>query len=215
MLARAARSATARRVCSVALEHRQIGSLRRLSGGTSASAEYEKLGQELERIKERMHTLEAEHPEVRSAHCVGDGFTPPKLHHINIVSRKCSDLLTFYRDVMRMDEMPIDMFPRTPATSGTGSDVPINFTTDGHMQMHLATQDLGVAARNNMAINPIGVGPIGHIAYRTDDIDAFKRHLDAHGVLYSDYGTRFAKEWHQIFFLDPEGTIVEVHAVVA
>ena len=38
-------------------------------------------------------------------------------------------------------------------------------------------------------------------------------HLDACGVAYSDYGTRFARAWHQIFFLDPEGVIVEVHAV--
>ena len=47
----------------------------------------------------------------------------------------------------------------------------------------------------------------------TDDIDAFKAHLDSCGVAYSDYGTRFARDWHQIFFLDPEGVIVEVHAV--
>jgi len=61
----------------------------------------------------------------------------------------------------------------------------------------------------------VGVGPIGHIAYRTDNINAFKTHLDKLGIQYSDYGTRFARDWHQIFFLDPEGTIVEVHAVIA
>ena len=92
---------------------------------------------------------------------------------------------------------------------------PITFTTDGMMQMHLATQDLTVPFRSGEAINPIGIGPVGHIAYRTDDIDAFKRHLEANGIAYSDYGTRFAKEWHQVFFLDPVGTIVEVHAVVS
>ena len=137
------------------------------------------------------------------------------MHHINIVSRECDRLLHFYRDVMRMDEMPIELFPRNAeGSSGQGgSNVPICFTTDGHMQMHLATQDLGVAQRSGESINPIGVGPIGHIAYRTDDIDAFKAHLDACGVAYSDYGTRFARDWHQIFFLDPEGVIVEVHAV--
>jgi len=82
------------------------------------------------------------------------------------------------------------------------------------MQMHLATQDLGVAFRSGEAVNPIGVGPIGHIAYRTDNIEAFKRHLDDMGIPYSDYGTRFARDWHQIFFLDPEGVIVEVHSVI-
>ena len=81
--------------------------------------------------------------------------------------------------------------------------------------LHLATQDLGVAFRSGEVINPIGVGPVGHIAFRTDDIDAFKKHLDARGVAYTDYGSRFARDWHQIFFLDPAGTIVEVHAVIS
>ena len=183
------------RGCSHAL-HR--GCNRALSSA-AAKTEYAQLAAQLESTKARMHALEQAHPEVRSSHCQSDGFTPPRLHHINIVSHEVSDLLTFYRDVMRMDEMPIEMFPRTPAsTAGGGSDVPIRFTTDGAMQMHLATQDLDVAHRSKRTINPIGVGPIGHIAYRTDDIEAFKAHLDACGVAYSDYGTTFAKEWYQI-----------------
>ena len=156
---------------------------------TKARSEYEALQSSLERIHQRMRELEVSNPEVRSAHAAKDGFYPPKLHHINIVSaRGSNELLHFYRDIMRMDEMPIDMFPRTSADGAGGSDVPINFTTDGAMQMHLATQDLGVAHRSGHTINPIGVGPVGHIAYRTDDIEAFKAHLDANGIAYSDYG---------------------------
>lgn len=186
------------------------------AGGAGARGEYEHLKAELDRIQDRMRTLEAAHPEIRSAHAVSDGFYPPKFHHVNIVSaRGPEELLAFYRDVMRMDEMPTALFPRSDATAASGSDVPISFSTDGVVQMHLATQDLGVGFRNSMAINPIGVGPVGHIAFRTNNINAFKGHLDAHGVHYADYGTRFAKEWHQLFFLDPVGTIVEVHAVVA
>lgn len=189
--------------------------LKRFCSTHAAALEHARLREELENVKQKMLALERANPELRSTHNVDCEFSPPKLHHINIVSREVGDLLTFYRDIMKMDEMPIDMFPRNEASAGGGSNVPINFTTDGHMQMHLATQDLGVAFRSGEAINPIGVGPIGHIAYRTDDIDAFKRHLDEHGIHYSDYGTRFAKDWHQIFFLDPEGTIVEVHAVIS
>jgi len=33
-------------------------------------------------------------------------------------------------------------------------------------------------------------------------------------VTYADYGTAFAKEWHQVFFYDPEGNIIEVHQQV-
>ena len=206
-------------------------------GAANAALEHARLREELEACRQRIRALEKSHPELnkasdalqsqmrsltdanpelRSQHNEMDEFSPPKLHHINIVNHDSTTLLKFYRDVMKMDEMPIEMFPRNAQTSaGAGSDVPITFTTDGHMQMHLATQDLGVAFRSGEIINPIGVGPVGHIAYRTDDIDAFKQHLDAHRVPYSDYGSRFAKDWHQIFFLDPAGTIVEVHAVIA
>ena len=32
---------------------------------------------------------------------------------------------------------------------------------------------------------------------------------------HTTYGTAFAAEWHQVFFRDPEGTIVEVHQQIA
>ena len=54
----------------------------------------------------------------------------------------------------------------------------------------------------------------GHIAFRTDDIEAFKEHLSANRIEYADYGTAFAAKWHQIFFYDPEGNIIEVHQQV-
>jgi len=38
--------------------------------------------------------------------------------------------------------------------------------------------------------------------------------LDKKDIPYSDYGTAFAKDWHQIFFHDPEGNIIEVHQEV-
>jgi catechol-2,3-dioxygenase len=39
--------------------------------------------------------------------------------------------------------------------------------------------------------------------------------LDGKNIPYSDYGTAFAKEWHQVFFHDPEGNVIEVHQAVA
>ena len=189
------------------------------SSAETPTQEYQRLLAEQEQIHGRLRQLEISNPEVRSQHCNTDAFYPPRLHHINIVSARGSkELLDFYRDVLRMDEMDVSLFPRnaegTSEHGSGGSDVPINFTTDGQMQLHLATQDLGVAFRSGEVINPIGVGPVGHIAYRTNNIDAFKAHLETQGVAYTDYGTRFAKEWHQIFFLDPVGTIIEVHAVI-
>ena len=59
-------------------------------------------------------------------------------------------------------------------------------------------------------IEACGAGLVGAVDFL---IELDTTDLDACGVAYSDYGTRFARDWHQIFFLDPEGVIVEVHAV--
>src|SRR5699024_2386297 len=89
---------------------------------------------------------------------------------------------------------------------------PVAFRTDGQVQFHLAERDHDLGLRAGKAINPMARG---HMAFRTDDIAAFKRHLDAQGVSYADYGTYFTRHWHQIFFHDPAGTVIEVHQVLS
>ena len=134
-----------------------------------------------------------------------------EFHHINFVSEDVDRLHDFYTQVLGLDDIPIQSFPRPDATSSSGYDGKIRFATDGKMQMHLATKDLTVAFKNGEVINPI---ERGHIAFRTDDIAAFMALLDSKGIPYSDYGTAFAKEWHQVFFHDPEGNVIEVHQSV-
>ena len=107
-----------------------------------------------------------------------------------------------------MDPIPTHNFIRTTATQNSGYGGKIKFTTEGNIQMHLAERDLNVATKNRQRVNPIEKG---HIAFRTNDIEQFKKHLDDNGIDYSDYGTTFSAEWHQIFFCDPEGNIIEVH----
>ena len=64
------------------------------------------------------------------------------------------------------------------------------------------------AGKNKQTINPVDQG---HIAFRTDNIKLFIERLTEKGIPFSDYGTTFAKEWHQVFFHDPEGNVIEVH----
>ena len=134
-----------------------------------------------------------------------------EFHHINFVADDVDRLHDFYTQVLGLYDIPIQSFPRPDATSSSGYDGKIRFATDGKMQMHLATKDLTVAFKNGEVINPI---ERGHIAFRTDDITAFMALLDSKGIPYSDYGTAFAKEWHQVFFHDPEGNVIEVHQSV-
>ena len=134
-----------------------------------------------------------------------------EFHHINYVAEDVDRMHDFYTRVLGLDDMPVEQFPRTEASERAGFAGKIRFATEGRMQMHLAERDLTVAVRNGRTINPVDRG---HIAFRTDDIAAFLALLDARGIPYSDYGTAFAKEWHQVFFQDPEGNVIEVHQQV-
>ena len=132
-------------------------------------------------------------------------------HHINYVSKNVNELNNFYKNILQMNTVPESNFPRTSSTDNSGYDGKIKFLTEGSMQMHLAEKNLNVAKINNQHINPVEKG---HIAFRTDDIEAFKKILIKNNINFADYGTAFAKEWYQIFFYDPEGNIVEVHQLL-
>ena len=134
-----------------------------------------------------------------------------EFHHINFVSNNVDRLHDFYTQVLGLDNIAIQSFPRPEATVSSGYDGKIMFVTEGRIQMHLATKDLNTAFKNGQVINPI---ERGHIAFRTDDIEGFMALLDRNGIPFSDYGTAFAKEWHQVFFHDPEGNVIEVHQLV-
>ncbi len=138
------------------------------------------------------------------------------LHHVNVASHDVPGLDAFYGEVLMQDGLGETTTAGTAGTAPSLDDAvyagQVLFRTDGQVQFHLAEMDLDVALRANKAINPL---ERGHLAFRTDDIDGFKRHLDAKGVPYVDYGTMFTRHWHQVFFHDPAGTVIEVHEVLS
>src|ERR1700730_4579383 len=116
-----------------------------------------------------------------------------RFHHINLCAKDPSELESFYKDVL---ELAV-----SNAYSGNQKQIKnqgyggrVAFLTDGTSEMHLSTLDLNVA-------------------FRTDDIEGIKRRLTERGVPYADFGAWAIEGWHQIFFHDPEGNIVEVHQV--
>ena len=135
-----------------------------------------------------------------------------EFHHINFVSKDIDKMNDFYKNILCMDSIPIENFPRTEETADSGYSGKINFVTEGKIEMHLAERDLNVAFKNNQIINPVDQG---HIAFRTDDIQSFLKTLKKNKIPFSDYGTSFAKEWHQVFFQDPEGNVIEVHQKIS
>ena len=131
-----------------------------------------------------------------------------EFHHINFVSKNVDGMNDFYKNILEMDSIPTEHFARTKETFDSGYSGKINFVTEGKIEMHLAERDINVAFKNNHTINPVDKG---HIAFRTDDINSFIDKLKKENIPFSDYGTTFAKEWHQVFFHDPEGNVIEVH----
>jgi catechol 2,3-dioxygenase-like lactoylglutathione lyase family enzyme len=111
----------------------------------------------------------------------------------------------FYRDVLDMKTEPGLEANRDLSGGYPGK---VSFLTEGATQFHLAEKDLGVGFRTGQAVNPV---ERGHIAFRTDDIAAFKKRLEDKGIPYSDFGAWAMKGWQQIFFYDPDGNIIEVH----
>jgi catechol 2,3-dioxygenase-like lactoylglutathione lyase family enzyme len=128
-----------------------------------------------------------------------------KLHHLNLSTTNVAAMDDFYREVLDMAPEP-SMGAKRVKDQGYAGDVA--FVTDGTTQVHLAEKDMACGFRTGNIVNPL---ERGHIAFRTDDIAAFKKRLDAKGVRYSDYGGFAMAGWQQIFFYDPDGNVIEVH----
>ena len=127
------------------------------------------------------------------------------LHHINLSTENVGRMEAFYRDVLGLAPETAGL-PTLEKSKGYAGDVA--FVTDGRIQMHLAEKDVQAGFATGHIVNPVARG---HIAYRTDDLEAVKAHLDASGVPYSDWGNAAVAGWHQIFFYDPDGNVIEVH----
>jgi glyoxylase I family protein len=129
------------------------------------------------------------------------------LHHINLCSADVPAMDEFYRSVLDLEPEPSMQASRVMSQGYAGD---VAFVTDGTTQVHLAERDLDVGFRTGKPLNPL---ERGHIAFRTDDIAAFKCRLDEKGIPYADYGDWAMSGWEQIFLHDPEGNVIEVHQV--
>ena len=131
------------------------------------------------------------------------------LHHINLCTENVQRMDHFYRDVLGLQREDAGL-PTLEKKKGYAGDVA--FVTDGAIQTHLAQRDVRAGFATGHIVNPVSHG---HIAYRTDDLPAFRKHLEAQGIPYSDWGNAAVGGWHQIFFYDPDGNVIEVHQVDA
>ena len=75
-----------------------------------------------------------------------------EFHHINFVSKDVEKMNNFYKNILDMNSIPIENFPRTEETIESGYSGKINFVTEGKIEMHLAERDLNVAFKNKQTI---------------------------------------------------------------
>jgi len=129
------------------------------------------------------------------------------LHHVNFATENVDRLDKFYSEILGLEKESQDL-PIREKDRGYPGDV--SFLTDGRIQFHLVEKDLEVGFRTGHAVNPVDRG---HIAFRTDNILEFKQALDNKEISYSDFGNIAVEGWHQIFFYDPDGNVIEVHQV--
>lgn len=133
------------------------------------------------------------------------------LHHINLSTENVERMNEFYRDVLGLDGVASGL-PTLEKKKGYAGDVAFVGapTHSDVVQYHLAQKDVHAGFKTGHMVNAVSHG---HIAFRTEDIDAFKKHLDEKKVPYSDWGNSAVETWHQIFFYDPDGNVIEVHQV--
>lgn len=126
------------------------------------------------------------------------------LHHVNIVSRNVGELAGFYTRALGLEEgVEQDQ-------TETGASIEAALLRVGDQELHLTEQRVNLGVELGQHVNPVAHG---HVAFRTDDIESVKSRLEAEDIPYSDFGEWAVHGWYQIFFVDPVGTVVEVHQV--
>ncbi len=130
-----------------------------------------------------------------------------KVHHLNLTTNNVGAMDAFYREVL---DMQPELGRNETRDTSQGYAGKVAFVSDGNAEFHLAERDLQIGFKTKQAINPLEKG---HIAFRTDDIAAFKKRLEERGIPYSDFGAWAMKGWQQILFHDPDGNVIEVHQV--
>ena len=130
-----------------------------------------------------------------------------KLHHVNLATENVDRMNAFYTRVLGLGTCTEDL-PVLEKNRGYAGDVA--FVSDGAIQFHLAEKDVQAGFRAKQFVNPVSHG---HIAYRTDDIEAFIKHLEENGIPFADWRNQAVNGWRQILFYDPDGNVIEVHEV--
>lgn len=141
-----------------------------------------------------------------------------RLHHVNVTSDHMPSLVSFYQDTLGLGLLKTPEMIATVSSGATDGneewDSTAKFFDAGDpelLQIHVTQRQPYLAIREGHCVNPL-IG--GHFAFRTDNIQEVMQQLTANNVSYDDWGIWSVKGWHQIFFTDPAGNMIEIHQVI-
>jgi catechol 2,3-dioxygenase-like lactoylglutathione lyase family enzyme len=97
-------------------------------------------------------------------------------HHMNLCTEDVSRLSKFYQSTFGLKRIQDEEHGLASAETANRYDGQVEFLGDGQVEFHITKKDHNTAFRMNMPINPI---QNGHFCFRTDDIEAFKKNLEA------------------------------------
>jgi len=135
-----------------------------------------------------------------------------RLHHVNVCSDDMEELNKFYAGVLGLEVLA--PLPMIDVEEGGDWEQNVGFfdaSGSDELQIHASRRQVYLGARMGHAVNPLITG---HFAFRTDDLDELRARLTQSGIPFSDYGEWSVEGWHQIFFSDPAGNVIEVHQVL-
>ncbi len=145
-----------------------------------------------------------------------------RLHHVNVCSDNVAELNAFYRDALGLEvaELPpmiedlASQNDRTESDDDGKWDQNVGFfdaSGSDELQIHATRRQAYIGPRMGHTVNPL---ISGHFAFRTDDLNAVRKHLDEAGIPFSDWGEWSVKDWDQIFLTDPAGNVIEIHQIL-
>jgi glyoxylase I family protein len=129
------------------------------------------------------------------------------LHHVNLSTKNTEAMAAFYRDVVGLKQSK-ELGEKRIYNQYTGQTT---FLLSDQGEIHVAESNPDLCFQTGQAVNPL---IRGHFAFRVDNIEEAKERLRNAKIPFSDPGQWAMQGWHQIFFHDPDGNVIEIHQIV-
>jgi catechol 2,3-dioxygenase-like lactoylglutathione lyase family enzyme len=123
------------------------------------------------------------------------------LHHINLPAYRVRAMADFYRQALDLGEVD----------SPAGGRETVVLDAGGGRQLHLTRPVPSLSFEVGQFVNPV---LRGHVAFQVPSVEAVMGRLESLNLPFADYGMWALPTTRQIYFYDPEGSVVEAFEVV-